>query len=1701
MDVRYLVLTLFLLASCLPDTQLSRGDVTNSLTTGGSNGAPAPVPESETAWNFLNTVSRSISINVSNLNNAYLVGTAIEDYLGTQASGGTALTNFTNVNYCLVSSYTVGGFPKELRSRIIPISYYDFKTKRTVRTLRVDFNDVTNSTLSCGGSLRVQDNDGNYISEAAAPAPTLYDPNGICTNCTAIQSATKVRLFKKAGLLHEVPLNFIDLGSLSLQVDPNYNPSGEAGTCSPSLCVSRGFDCCLDNQCVKNATERPSARTQYATLLEVAREEIRENLQAYLNYPQLYYICGSSVPSTTGGTSGGGTTGEAEVAFTLLKKDLSCIEHLKSQSTVTPFHSELLIRTTPYTETLECLTGPEDVGAEMYFHKVIKRLYTTCGCAQTNLEDMISSCPAYEYTVTQRDSLNAPLRIECLTPSSDTGPVPLQQSVPVNSRTAPHRFFDDINGTERNITGSEKTYQSAGVTREYVQEGEKFEYQDEGKVLPVQAPFSMNAILGQMSVSLAETLPAKTVKVELDQVYILSTTSGYYTPCPTCDGDSWLEAFSAFPSTPNGVGLRAVGHTTERDVFSTNTTRGNYEDTIFGRACWIPPTMIPFSHLEKTSAADQRQGRLETQAALFVNGYQRDWYGFNRGALIGSFDGVTWFAVGKGRIVRATSKKLFLAINAPFADLASPTLHVVNVQAYDGITQAAQLDYDPEFGQVQDPQHNEAASCQAHHLCTTDTDCVTRLGWEYACADVKDLKSNLPRFDGNAVEKNSTQTLAPEKEAVGLDQILQQKRYPSASTKRCVYRGAGSLCLVNSGSLADLNKRKLLTCAPNFYCANTSSPNFNSQVARYGASLEDVPVPRNHFFGKDANVLGRPQHYSSGTATLSFGVRNALKENLLKVDALAASNTGLCLPGKSLPTATANANPFTQQTQPDAARRSDYISQVGSCNSTLFTTNRHASCPVIVPTTASANAGDFEMFTSATLATDYTLKASSQNSCGLETLHTNASLTSSADTLSTLSPFKFIEAKPLNSQIILDPTLVRDACFRRAGAVCHTDLECTPNKFHASQVDSFSLSYFGNSAERSYYSESLVCGQTDPKPSSFDTEAFKNFDMSKNRCCREVGSDLTTFTSDIPTTAAAVAYEVSSAGLKMSIAPGVRPNDPKRYSRLATVENIASANRPILSAYQSRDSSDQLLNSSEGVNVNTPNQWKTLNEANSETCCGGGWIRKFSDGSTDWTRRDRLSLEVANFSCINSRTPLITDPGSLGVEYNNNANDVINLVNEDYGDYCKDSTSTLGSCAQFTIPYIKADTEPVTDTSTPYATVKVNTINPIYNSSPTKDYFFTPRSADSDPAVFIDFASTSPTARKNITIRIPSYISRNAFDNNAALSIGMIISGETAVTPCGPVAGVATAVDEPTDDGGGQCDGACCYSYTGGSARVLKVVAKSVPAFTGKRVGVTFTVPTAGSSLGIVRKNPKSAYYYLKRLGRLELTGIPQMSYQALYCNDNSDRVLPGIFRSDIDTKAKFSVSSYSYQDAGGKRFTSGLGLQVEPVFSKNEYKCCTPLGKTVKDTSKCCSGFGTAQGTAGTTFTCALPPGTDLMVYFNGFVSNEGRGNDQPGGGLQDTHFEAQTGELILDSSVNLKISELGVAYCSSGKVRQGGAFGSFEPEPQGPGTDLSGRIHNIVDSSNDNGESSNAGTTINTGYTAFVEGFRWNHHYYCDD
>jgi len=800
----------------MPQSQVSRGlqsSLNDGTTTGGSNGETdsSSTSTTPTNWNFFNNNTNVITLNVTNLNPAYIVGSEVETYLNKTENN--SLVNFNNITYCLISDFKLGTSNHQLRTRVIPISFYNYTTKKISRIFRADFDNTTIASTACAQNT------------PAAPSGTIthYDPNALCPNCSTTMGSTVVKLYKVISntTLELVPISSINLNPLRLGIDPNVTGAGVSGSCTNSECVSRGFDCCLENQCVKDGATRPNASTNYSAELTLINQQRQSDPKIYLNYPHLYYVCGMNIPPIYTGATNGSLPNQEDYTSGIaqLKKDYECVEQINETISTEPFHLEFLNASYELqTPAPKCSAVLSNI---MHPRKVLERLYITCGCPKDNLINMINNCPAYEYEATLRDANGTPTQINCYTPPA-VPEIPQVQTANVSSRSAPHRFFTTDSSTKeifnmsyKGLSGLIKNTDLSLITEKnfpwkkvkadaaYIQEGNAFSYTGGEYIYPDQttnAHFNMNAILGSISVGLDLAHPAKMVKVELDASYIISTVSGYFTPCPTCNKDSWNTSFTAFGSSSHGVGLQAIGFTTERDTLGSNFTGGNYEDTIFGRACWVPPTMLPFSHQQiNATLQTQRLYRLKTQAALYANGYQRDWFGFNKGALIGSFDGVSWFAVGKGRIVRATSDKLFLAINAPFADLSNPSFHSVQVQLYDGIFQAPGLDYDPSLSQTH-PHQNEAGNCQAYHMCSTDKDCITKLGWEYACSDVSGIKTLWPKFDAYA---NETSNAAQE---LYLYQILHQKSLPK-DTKRCVYRGAGAPCINNADAIPNVITR------------------------------------------------------------------------------------------------------------------------------------------------------------------------------------------------------------------------------------------------------------------------------------------------------------------------------------------------------------------------------------------------------------------------------------------------------------------------------------------------------------------------------------------------------------------------------------------------------------------------------------------------------------------------------------------------------------------------------------------------------------------------------------------------------------------------------------------------------------------------------------------------------------------------------
>jgi hypothetical protein len=1399
------------------------------------------------------------------------------------------------------------------------------------------------------------------------------------------------------------------------------------------------------------------------------------------------------------------------------------------------------------------------------YEAVRSKVWEYCGCDAdpfpTDPEDPV--CPDFGLEAT-RDIQGNITDVTCFVPNPPAQPTPFQDlSLGVNTRSAPHRFYRADNGESvDDITTLETTVLPEGTPFQYTDDSSKTDPDCSGDstgATNAECSYNLNSILGQFNVELDQARPATVVNLDFDQSYVISTISGFYTPCPTCAADYWFQSFTAYPGSQDGVGLEGLGYQTNRTIFGNNTPRGNYEDTHFGRACFLPPTMIPYSHNADPNLITQRTNRLKTQTALWMNGYQRDWYGFNKGALIGSFDGVEWFAIGKNRRVTSTTGKLFLAINAPFADLTDPSDIVVQIVLDQGSTLAPIHDYDPNF-EPDSQEQTTAASCQHWHQCETDTDCITKLGWEYSCIDTNNFRTKWPKFDVEAQELSGE-----EFDNANFSRIL-QGGMPGGNRKRCVYRGAGALCKRDYTSGLPTNRQKMFACAPNFHCASLDASEFNNRIARTPNKLTNV------VFGMEADILGRPLNYAEADETLP----DEVKDTLISNGALYTTETsdlGLCRPGRQ----TTNTNAIRQHEDKDSGGRTDYIGQIGVCNSDLVGLGRTVACPIIQKVEDQTTPVGDLILANDTAVNDFSEKAL-QNSCGGEGKYDAAGLPT--------SPFVTIEANPIRFiNNLVTPSVARDACLRRAGSICHTDLDCGPNRLHENLAFAQSKEEFGGTeAELRYWQESLICGQAaeEPFPNSPD---YFDYDMSKNRCCREVGKDFTMYSK--------VIFDGSVADTNPNLDVTAFPyNDPEADGRYSRYASIGAQDNAAANAGSTPYAQAPIVNIRDEL-VPRAFQWKTFNDTGKNTCCGGGWVRKFNDGTTTWNDASRLKINPTNFECLNYHQEIpIDEPISFNADSQNLLRELDRLC-----------LSPLdGGCTQVEFPSPTGDGTLVPPKKKSNITLPSNAISTraILDTTPTgtptegfngqADLNF---NVPYEPLTFVT-TETQDTADRfsffnsnddhfGISFYLPSYIGyiagqatqENGGTNNL-LSVYFAYYQED-----GTFIGGDALADRPLDRSPGGA-GALCNIVTGPKSDLLDnefcIVSESSGLVFHGRADTTvidgdgepwayaavimefrtqngeefiYSGTLAGtdprSIEGMFRGNE---LYYLTKLGRLELLGIPQIVYEPLYCNSNSDLLVGGIF-TNMNTRADFEAGSISMADNSNAsenarpliamyddRFAfnnitqtaeylvngttvlqddaldydpTGAGdfqerfvfrtnasnqdvIDLPAIFSENEFRCCVGLGEASSEDSKCCSGNRDGDGL------CKLPIGADLHVYFNKFVSGEGVGEDLPGGGLSEDDFIPETGEPKISDTVLNKIRQLGIAFCESGEVRGGGSFGFFIPEPNTgqfqhkTGVDIDDtRKYSIIDSTRDFDPDSESGTS------PFLAGFRWDHHLYC--
>ncbi|MGZ3787994.1 MAG: hypothetical protein ACXVLQ_05690 [Bacteriovorax sp.] len=1705
-----LLLSALLLQGCIQAPSNGRkSSVSSSATNTGSgttsNGASYPTFATDefSYWFTTTKITGTVTINKNSQDILYLRGKYLHDFLNTKDAYG---VEYYRKQYCIVGNFSSPAY-KQVRVRAIPI-YVTTSTKAIERLLRIDVPSSSDNATAC-----------KYTTiDSTLPTAAAFSLPEICTNCTGQVTTTNLSLYeaKTSGLTKIDPV-LLNLSSILMRVDLTSNSTDPGSSCTNSSCSAKGFDCCISGQCVKDATEKTNASLdpQYSQ----AKLEYAANPLSFINYPNIFYIC-SDIAHNPPASSGGTTTtpvSDAQARVAKYLTDYTCISDVSAGIGYNNCR-DLTSSGTP--------TGIDKT--ESAYAAIKKKLAVACGCVASDAE-MAVKCPDWGIVpVYLSGALQTNANItdfKCYTPqpANPIGPI-TNLNVSVPNRSAPHRFYSSTGVNYDDIAGLKTKAPNT------VQEGDDFYYLDEyNKVGPVNGSYNINSVIGRMTIDLSRALPAKEVAVELGKTYILSATSGYFTPCSQCVKDSWFQTFSAHPVSQRGVGLQASGYTTSRDTYSANTTFGNYEDTKFGRACYVPVTMLPLSHQKNANLQTQRQNRLKTQAAFYVNGYQRDWYGFNLGALIGSFDGVTWFAIGTGRRATATSTKLYLALNASFLDLADKTDTIVNIIPDFSANTAADYDYDPDIA-LTDPRQNTGATCQKYHQCTVDADCVAQLGWEYMCADVSQYKTKWPLFDSDANETSNQERTAP------LFEIL-QGTISTANGKRCVYRGQGAPCKRDYSTLSDFNK-KTLTCAPNFYCASLTSNKFNDELVRSPNELNDM------LFGMDANILGRPLNYVTANKSLATEVIANVKYNAGNAIGLSSNESddmGICRPGRYL-----SSVDLTAHSNQDASKRSDYISQIGSCNSTTTGSGRFVTCPAFDDTLNYIDPN----------ASDVLVQKQTQNSCGAEAKHTSTAV----------SAFTNIEGLSLNYlQNITQPILAQDACFRRAGSVCNSDLDCGPNKLHEDTVGTIDIKYFGGTeGEQSYWRESLICGQGTTVP-VLGTAGYFDYKLSDNRCCREIGKDFTMITQ----------------GPK-SIVPDNAGTNENIITNRFTYSNPQAANR--YSRYTI--SKEAIKDSSTIPAVSTSaepnkNQWKVVNETGSLTCCGGGWIRKFTDGTHDWKVRNRLSLDANNFTCLNFRSPLADST------YTNFAADkvVASSYQREYEYFCK--SPDIGGCMQipyqssngFTIlsprpynpsskvavdpyeaapafGYTRISTTPTADPingTTPWTQLVNSDVpysplpyyySPIpYDVNPTtnKAYnFFTDKGFDYGVEMYLPAYVGWDGTTSN-----PTFISRVAieyfYDAPALPQVAVITPNVASASQCNDVINITGSASPTAPIDGITTNNTWCIVSNAktGNRPVINVHADKGAGYGNwKYAGIIIDFKPIENYRGTKVAEPGNALYYLSKLARMELIGIPQITYEPLYCNGDQNKLVPGIFKSSaalpLTTRSQFEtatstyasfdpISSYNEDGSASTTESPGYGnkdaaskshyayqdkLDHSAIFSSKDFTCCTPLGKTTSSAAKCCSGYAVTSSD-GKTSTCKIPTGTDLNVYFNKFVSSEGVGDDQPGGGLtikgtdQEMDFNAYTGEPKYRAATYDKLVALGSAYCSNGKVATGGAFGAFPPEPFSgsyivqPGS--TGNLEDyfpmsIVDSVLDFQTSD-----PNVGKVPFDSGYKWNHHYYC--
>lgn len=818
---------------------------------------------------------------------------------------------------------------------------------------------------------------------------------------------------------------------------------------------------------------------------------------------------------------------------------------------------------------------------------------------QAALDKIATICSCTNNTVCNlapiKNATNQIVDYACVYPEPTPVDPPQSQKIYLSSKAVPVRLFDQLGTTQKAINSAT------------VQEGILFKYRSDNLLNPNNVPditlssdtadhyVGFNEIYGSLTYANNSAKPAQEVAVKKNTSYDIYVDSGAYSSCLQCGNDYYSQLTKLFPLTQFAGGASPLIGQTNRTM-----SGGIRSDELkFGRACLVPASMLPWSHATYTKEQDQRLNRMSAQHFLYANGYQYDWYGFDYGSVIGSFDGVKWFSIGSNRRIKAESNKMFIAVNGVFGDLTVENTYTVTVNDStlnpDG-TNMVTSDY-----------NSDGAECQQYHQCSTDNDCATTLGWEYACAPVGEITTSWPKFDDNAKEipdSSSDKTL--------LSSILGV----SNPGKRCVYRGRGALCTPSYTSVnlnSTFNKTSnpaMHGCSDNNYCQTittngVSSPNFNNRIVRYGRVRSDSNVDT---FGLAALVAGRPYAFNAVETPRAEMMKN-INSNKIQ---------GMCLPGRDI-----EKDSFLEQNLSTPAVgefNGDKVLGIGMTyrkSTVAATSNYLMACSIMDTsknfyrnTTSSSSSSFSNLSVYPTMKYDAGSQALSTNALNIF----NSIFTSKGMTLGIYKT---------NAAILNTQALTENRCMRAPGSACFSDLDCGPSKLVTDKIkvlnaEDSTVNSILNKYEIKFWQEELVCAQAVKKTSEL-------YDPKNNRCCRDLGNTISIASAD------------TSNGIDYKKVPGIdQPMaTPTRYSRSSTMYkeiNTNSATYPELRTAVA----DQCASAGGCPQVSSLiNQYRTLAALAEKTSCSGDWVRNFANGTHKWEVSRLQSYSASMFQCLN----------------------------------------------------------------------------------------------------------------------------------------------------------------------------------------------------------------------------------------------------------------------------------------------------------------------------------------------------------------------------------------------------------------------------------------------------------------------------------